>query len=308
MPQKVGIGGGPNTGKSYGRRYIPDGENVMIVAPSLKSSHLFESMEGIEKMSREQIDKAIETGKRKPVSYFDIVSPEGKYKSIQEAIKLPPNTANQNVAYFLNMLLEKKSPDYFGKTIEEKRKHLKGNILLCEDLSYLQMYMRFVNDFMPWIHTIILPDFTHYITQVITSPAFLNRKAGNEAFARYMDLAADSLRSFIKYADKMRNEVIVITEYHTDYDEPSNSYKIFTPGGKMLTDKFKPTSYYDTFIMTDVKYQENEEDMPEYRFVTRTVSKYPEARSIGGFESLYIENDLQEVLSRVRKYNGIELK
>lgn len=307
MGIKIGICGYQNSGKSYGRRYIPDGENVMIIAPSVKTPHLFTGPKGVASFTPDQIDKAITDGSRKVVKYFDIKSPDAipKYQSLDQALDLIPDKGNRHLAFMLATLLEKKEPGYFGGM--EGRKYITGNIMLCEELEHMRLFMRFVNTFMPWIHTIILPDFTHYITEVIISQKFLNRNSKDQAFARYIDLAADALRSFIKYADVMRKEMIVVSEYHVVWDEAKLAYVIFTPGGKLLTEKFIPSSYYDTFLFTDVKYKEHEEDMPDYRFVTRTIPRYPEARSIGGFEELYIPNNLQEVLTRVRKYNGIEL-
>ena len=307
MGSKVGIGGYQNSGKSYGRRYIRDGENVMIIQPSVKSSHLFTSIPGIEKMDEKQIDDAIKSGKRKPVEAFDISSPEKKYKNLKEALELVPNPENKTLEYMLRMIDAKKKLGYFGATNAEARKHLKGNIILCEKLSSLLFFINFVDKWMPWIHTIILPDFTHFISETITTPEFINRKIGGEQYAKYLDLAAESLRGFIKSSDKLRKEVIVVTEYHVELIAETGVYEVFTPGGKMIKEKFIPTSYYDTFLFTDCEYSDDKDGEVEYRYVTRKIKRYPEARSIGGFDELYIPNNLQTVLDKVRQYNGIEL-
>lgn len=305
MGKRLGIGGGPNSGKSYGRRYIPDGDNVMILAPSKKTTHLFTGPPKAASMTPQQIDEAIFNGTRKIARGFSIKSPEGKYKNIEEAIALIPDGNDKSLETVIASIIDRKAPDYFGGMAGKKL--ITGSIIHCEKLDNLKMYMKFVDIFMPWVHTIILPDFTHFITEAITDDTFIARKAGNEAYTKYLDLAALSLRAFIKSADAMREELVVVTEYHTTYLEDEQKYVIFTPGGKLLTEKFLPSSYYDTFLFTDVKYQDNEEDMPDYRFVTRKVSKYPEARSIGNFDELYIPNNLQEVLTRIRRYDGIEL-
>lgn len=305
MGYKLGIGGYQNSGKSFGRRYIPDGENVMIIMPSIKTSHLFTGPAGVEKFTMAEIDDAIKKGTRKAVKPFNLRSPEGKYNSSEEAIALIPDPTKRNLPYVLAMIDAKKPANYFGKT---PRNFLTGNIIHCEKLDDLQLYINFVDKWMPWIHTIILPDFTHFISETITSDVFISRKANGEQYAKYLDLAADSLRGFIKSADKLRDELIVVTEYHVEMVPETGVYEIFTPGGKMLKEKFLPSSYYDTFLFTDCKYDENDEDgKVEYRFVTRKVKKYPEARSIGNFDDLYIPNNLQMVLEQVRIYNGIEV-
>jgi hypothetical protein len=310
MGMRVGIAGSQNTGKSYGRRYIWDGENVMIIQPSVKTPHLFQSIPGTKTIpSPEEIDKLIATGKRKVVKRFDVVSPEGKYTGVQDALeRLAPQGMPKTLHAWLSGIDEKKKPGYFGKTNDEARKYLTGNIILCEKLEQLQFFIFFVNKWMPWIHTIILPDFTHFISEKITSQEFINRKIGGEQYAKYLDLAAEALRSFITASDKLREDLVVVTEYHVEWLPDLGEYEVFLPGGKMIKEKFLPTSYYDTFLFTDCKYPENEENEEvEYRYVTRKTRKYPEARTIGGFEDLYIPNNLQEVLTKLREYNGIEL-
>jgi hypothetical protein len=307
MGYRIGIGGYQNSGKSYGRRYIHDGENVMIIQPSVKSSHLFESMPGINKMTDAEIDKAIASGKRKAVKPFDIKSPEGKYPNLKAAMQLIPDESKRTLFNVLSNINEKKPLGYFGKVESEVRKNITGNVILCEQLTQLTFFIDFVNKWMPWIHTIILPDFTHFISERITSPEFINRKVGGEQYAKYLDLAAEGLRGFIKSSDKLRPELIVVTEYHVELVPETNVYEVFIPGGKMIKEKLLPTSYYDTFLFTDCAYGENDDDDVEYRFVTRKVRRYPEARTIGGFEDLYIPNNLQTVLTKVRQYNGIEL-
>lgn len=306
MGRRLGIGGLPNSGKSFGRRYIPDGENVMILAPSIKTTHLYSGPKNAASLSRLEIDDAIEEGTRTIVKPFDLKSPTGGYASLQEGLLKIPKGENRSLQYLLGAIMEKKDLAFYGGPVDA-RKFITGNMILCEKLTDLKLYMAFVNDFMPWIHTIILPDFTHFITETLTSEEFRNRKAKDEAFARYIDLAAESLRSFIKSADSLRPELIVITEYHVEYMVEESKYVIFTPGGRLLTEKFLPGSYYDTFLFTDVKYHEDEEAIPDYRFVTRKIPKYPEARAATTFKDLYMPNDLQEVLTNFRRAEGIPI-
>lgn len=305
MAKRVGIGGYQNSGKSYGRRWIPDGENVMIIQPSVKSAHLFQSIPGAEKMSPAELDEAIKKGIRKPVKHFDLKSPDKKYNNLEEALMLLKNPSDRTLFNVLQNIDAKKEIGYFGKTSKEARQCLQGNIILCEELSKLQFFIDFVNKWMPWIHTIILPDFTHFISEKITSQEFINRKTGGEQYAKYLDLAAEALRSFIKSSDRLRKDLIVVTEYHIELIMDTDQYEVFIPGGKMIKEKFLPTSYYDTFLFTDTKFSEDEEGDVEYRYVTRKIRKYPEARSVGDFEELYIPNNLQIVLEKVRAYDGI---
>src|SRR5690606_9428651 len=191
MGRIIGIAGQENTGKSFGRRYIPDGNNVMIIAPSPKTAHLFTGPKGVESMTTQEIDAAIKSGKRKPIKYFDIKSPEGKYNNLEEAMKLVNDPAKKSLLYTLHMIKLHKPKDYFIKEgIEKAREYLSGNFILCEDIENLSFYISFIAEFMPWIHTIILPDFTHFISEKITSAEFIAKKTGGEQYSKYLDLAA----------------------------------------------------------------------------------------------------------------------
>lgn len=310
MGHRIGIAGTVNSGKSRGRRYIPDGENVMLIQPSVKSSHLFIGPKDVASFSNTEIDHAIEKGTRKMVDSFDIVSPVGKYNSLEESYKLLPDPATHNLASVLKNLTDHMTPDKRPEFFPEEskaRELFKGNVMLCDNISALSIYTNFINKFMPWIHTIFEPDFTHYISEKITSSEFIAKKLGGDQYTKYLELAADGLRQYIKSSDSLRKNLIVVTEYHATYVPELDIYEVFTPGGKMLTEKLLPSSYYDTFLFTDVKYSDDDEGDIDYRFVTRKIKRYPEARSIGQFPDLFIPNNIQEVLTRVRHYNNIPI-
>lgn len=308
MGKRFGICGFQNTGKSFSRRFIPDGENVVIIQPSVKMSHLYQSFQGVEKMDNQQISNLIRSGKRKLVQNFDLNDPEKKYKNILELYSKIPDLNLRNIGYILRQIQSIRTPSYYGKSNEEKRKFITGNVILCENLSDLVVILQFVNDYMPWVHTVILPDFTHFITETITSFEFRSRKKDGEQYSKYLDLASDSLRSFVKSSDRLRDELVVVTEYHAVYDEHDGTTRLFTPGGKMFTEKFLPASYYDTLFFTNVKYDDvDKEAKPWYQYITRSTEQFPEARSLADYDDLYIENNLQAALTDFRNYYGIPL-
>ena len=152
---------------------------------------------------------------------------------------------------------------------------------------------------------LILPDFTHYISEVIANKNFILRKSGGEAFQRFWELAADALNNFITSIDELREDLLVVTEFHCEFNEANNMYEIFVPGGKMLKDKFLPDSYYDVMLYTHVlEDAEGIKQGDRYKFVTRRTDKY-NARCLNLFEEAYIPNDLQMVSDKVREYVGI---
>lgn len=281
MSYKIAIGGDANSGKSYSRRTIRDGDNVFVLQPSVKAAHLFTGPEDA----------------RLPVKFFDLQTKKGNVKDTMGAV------GAGNVHQLINYFNEKQKPGSITK------ENLKGNVQLIKEAGLLSIWLRFINDHLPWIHTVIISDFTHFISRIISDPAFINRKAGGEAYQRYLELAAEALRNFIIDLDEYRDDLIIVTEYHTEFVEYSKEWQIFTPGGKMLTEKFKPESYYDIFPFTDIKYQLDNDGKvvkKEHFFVTERTPQYPLARGMNLFAP-YIPNDLQLVLDKTRGYLGMDL-
>jgi len=103
--------------------------------------------------------------------------------------------------------------------------------------------------------------------------------------------------------DNLREDLVIVTEYHSSYNEVADTWEIFVPGGKMLTQAFKLDSYYDFMFYTHVSKKDNGE-VEAYNFVTRKWDKY-NARSAELFKDTLIPNNLEIVLKEVRKYNGI---
>lgn len=280
MSFKIGIAGLVNSGKSFSRTFIPDGENVFLITPSLKATY-------------------IKTTDGKPLQNFNVKTKS--YTSIEDAVLKLNAPSRQDLIRTWNRDLPAGS---------FKKENLLGNIQQIDNLNNLPIYLEFVSKHLPWIHTIILPDFTHHISNVISDPVFIGRKAGGDAFQKFWELAGESLRNFIISNDKYRQDLLIVTEYHAEFNEAMQGYDIYVPAGKMLNEKFKIPSYYDFLFFTDVKTtNEGEEgEKAEYRFVTKPTKKYPQARAMNLFEPTYIPNNLAVVLATVRQHLGLELK
>jgi hypothetical protein len=268
MAIKLGLIGPPNTGKSYSRKFIDKGEDVFVLAPSAKMRHITDS-------------------DNKPLKKLDIKY--GKYANVEELrIALKVETVHQLIPTFLE-----KKPEELEIT---------GNWAMCK-LDSVENYLQFVDKFMPHIKTIIIPDFTHFISAILANKKFISRKQGGEAFQRFWELAGDVLEKLMISIDDMREDLIVVTEYHCEYNEIADTWEIFVPGGKMLQEKFKLDSYYDFMLYTHVSKKEDGE-VEAHNFVTKKWGKY-NARAAELFETTLIPNNLQTVLEKMREYNGI---
>lgn len=266
MAVKLGIVGISNSGKSFSRTFIDKGEEVFIIAPSAKSRHITDS-EG------------------KPIKRLNVKT--DKVATLEEAKDILKSPSIHEASKVL---------------ISADKGEWVGNYIVCK-LAHLEMYLGLVNDKMPHIKTIILPDITHFVSSVLAEEAFIKRKTGGEAYQRFWELAGSVLRGVIMAIDDLREDLVVVTEYHCDYNEVADTWEIFMPGGKMIMDKFKLDSYYDFMLYSHVQQDEHGE-VQDYKFVTRKWEKY-NARSAEIFKDLLIPNNLQIVLDKLREYNGI---
>jgi hypothetical protein len=207
-------------------------------------------------------------------------------------------------AQMLSELTNKKATGYFAP------EHMKGNVILCEKLAELRVYLQFINKMLPWVHTVILPDFTHFIAEAITEEGFRARKLGGEQYAKYLDLAADTLKNFIASSNVLRHDLIVVTEYHLEFDENLKNFHLFLPGGQMVREKFMPASYYDILVHTKAIFGDDPAvDPTQYVFVTRATVEYPQARTsdLYEFAELEVPNNLQDLLTRFRNAEDIPI-
>jgi len=124
------------------------------------------------------------------------------------------------------------------------------------------------------------------------------------------ELAGDALNGYFLNIDNLREDMLVVTEFHSTFDANGENpqYKIFVPAGNMLSEKFLPDSYYDYLLYTKVISEAVESDYTKrFKFVVNRTGPYP-ARSANAFSGqMEIPNDLQYVLDSVRKYIGIPL-
>lgn len=273
MATNIAIVGEPNTGKSWGRTYITHGERCILLNPSSKQSYL-------------------KTSEGKVIQPFDIKT--NLYSNLAEAVQ---KTELAGPATLIKAWTTALPSGTF------KKENLLGNAQLIRDMNLLPIYGDFISKHLPFIDTIIVPDFTHSISRVLANMEFIERKAGGDAYQKFWELAAEALQNFIIKTERYRDDLIVVTEYHSEFDEHMGGYDIYVPGGKMVKEKFKIPSYYDIMLYTDVKRinEGQDDEYSEYRYVTKPTKKYPFARAMNMFETTFIPNNLQHVMDTTRK-------
>jgi hypothetical protein len=278
MGYLLGLGGNQNTGKSFSRSFLT--EQAVVITCNTKSIYL-KKPDG------------------SPVDPLEMKA--SKHTSPEETLKAWNLTHPVELAAALvnNSLANKPSPSI----------DVRGNFVVVENILQAEVWLKFVSLFMPQIKVVIVPDFTHFITDTLTDDFFRARGKTSEYYERYVDLAADTFKTFFKSARSTRRDLIQVIEFHLQFDETSRKYKIFTPGGKMLSEKFLPDSYFDIFLCS--YFVEEDEDKTakyadRFKFITRKHDHYDARSNVHDPETeLYVPNNLQDVIDRIRKFERI---
>lgn len=275
MSYRIGLVGSENTGKSFSRSFIKHPEEIFVAQPSVKALHF-------------KIN-----GKHPPK--LNIAKDE--FKTTDALLKSLGLPLESNLVTNIIQGIES-NRDIKGLTIT-------GNYALTQDLATVQYYLKLIHYRMPQIKLAILPDFTHYLSTLIGSDEFIGRKEGGEAYQRYLDLAAAVLKNFFTVVDTLREDLIVITEYHSEFDPFDDKHILFVNGGKMVREKFRPASYYDTLLYSAYIDDETKPYEDRFKFITRHYKKY-DARSLPGcFADELIPNNLQTVVDTMKNYLGL---
>lgn len=279
MAFRVGITGLPNTGKSFSWTSYKNGDEVFAICPSSKILYV-----------RKNNGNLLE-----PLQ----VEVEGVGKSIEELTRAKglPNGSS-----LLSSLANSDLP--------LSKIKVKGDYVICSDVQYVADIKKFVDKYLHSKKIIVTPDFTHFISYIIQSPKFINRKSGGEAFQRFWELAADTLRNIILSADELKNIKLDFTEFHSQYNENLNQFEIYTPAGNMLVDKFKPESYFDLMLYSYVlPYEIEKDETRRFKFITIKKEGY-EGRGMGLFLDIakegMIPNDMNLVIPRLKKFLNID--
>ena len=107
----------------------------------------------------------------------------------------------------------------------------------------------------------------------------------------------------LRYAEKMREDckMIFLTHSENAGDLVNPKYVIKTVG-KMLSEKVTLEGLFTYIFFTKV--QEGPDGKMEYKFVTNNDGECVAKSPFGMFEDLLIDNDLNEIIKAIDKYNN----
>lgn len=293
---RIGILGDSNTGKSFMWAYYRRPEEVFSISPTNKVEMLGHIGNPKFKISELNIS-------------FKGKSQDETIEHFAPFIKQQMNTTVVGLPHLISFLtIPSVSKHYVPGGEKSEEISVTGDWQMVQVLANVEPMKKFVSLYMPKKRIILTHDFGHYINYYMQDPEFRNRRSGNQAFERFWDLAADSVKHVFFSPNIMRSDMIDIAEFHIQIDSEMEKYDIFTPGGKMLQEKFKGKSYFDIALFTRVLPWEEMKD-PKKRYKLVAVQKeYFDGRDLGLLYDLMDANGeitntmITEIMDRVIAY------
>lgn len=144
------------------------------------------------------------------------------------------------------------------------------------------------------ITTIIVEDLTHYFSKRVMDDSKIT------GFGKWLDMAVDVFKNLIELEATLKPEVNLIVIAHTAVQSEADgtSYIGLQTPGKLLDNNIKIPSYF-LYVLHTVVTMENEK--ANYQFLTNR-DGYRLAKSPEDCLPMYMENDYQEVIDRIKAY------
>lgn len=155
--------------------------------------------------------------------------------------------------------------------------------------------MKLVSQHKTEVTDIIIDDAGYLMTNEFFARA---RESGYNKFSEI----GQHMFQVINTAKSLRDDLTVTFMFHeqlelTDGQLPQRSIKTI---GKMLSEKFEPEAAFSVLLYTRVTF--DEDGNANYQFVTNKTPDYPAKSPMGMFNSLYIPNDMKEVINQINHY------
>ena len=183
----------------------------------------------------------------------------------------------------------------YKSLIQNEDKKWIGNLYNTSDVDKISQVLKLIDKTMPNIKTIIIDD-----AQYIMAFEAMDR-AGEKGFDKFTQIAQHFylvLKGAIDLRDDLKVFVLVHAENTGDAINPN--YKIKTQG-KMIDNMITVEGLF-TYVLFTSLLKDNDGNI-QYKFMTQTDGTTTAKSPMGCFDSLYIDNDLQEIINKIDLYN-----
>lgn len=172
------------------------------------------------------------------------------------------------------------------------KKNPQGNLARCKDYEGVIKILKYVNKERPKIEVIILDD-VHYLITKDYMRRIPDKETKGDTYKKFGEMAYN-FDFLLNMAEDLRNDLYIFFLAHTQVN--SDGTRTFKTIGKMLDEKIVLEGLVS--IVLEAKRREN-----KYVFQTNlSDSSEPCKSPYGMFEDLYIDNDLNFVLKKIKEF------
>ncbi len=161
-----------------------------------------------------------------------------------------------------------------------------GNYFVSDDYNDILKSIKYISDNRPEIKNIIIDDY-----QYIMANEFM-RRAMDRGFDKFTEIGQHAWK-IIYYSVKCRDDLFFFFLSHSELDA-SGHVKCKTIG-KMIDDKITLEGMFTTVLHTTVM-------DGKYKFITQNNGVHIAKSPMGMFDSIYIDNDLNQVKKHMNNY------
>lgn len=179
--------------------------------------------------------------------------------------------------------------------IKIEGKNVSGNYYVSSKWDQILKILQIIDKMMPHIKQVIIDDF-----QYVLSYEFVDR-ATEVGYTKFSELAQHAME-ILRYSEKMREDCKMIFLTHSENvgDNVNPKYVIKTVG-KLLSEKVTLEGLFTYIFFTKVN--EGDSGRMEYKLITNNDGNCVAKTSLGMFEDLEIDNDLDEIIKVINAYN-----
>lgn len=179
--------------------------------------------------------------------------------------------------------------------IKIEGKNVSGNYYVSSKWDQILKILQIIDKMMPQIKQVIIDDF-----QYVLSYEFVDR-ATEVGYTKFSELAQHAME-ILRYSEKMREDCKMIFLTHSEnVGDNVNPKFVIKTVGKLLSEKVTLEGLFTYIFFTKVS--EGDSDRMEYKLITNNDGTCVAKTSLGMFEDLEIDNDLNEIIHVIDTYN-----
>ena len=172
---------------------------------------------------------------------------------------------------------------------------ISGNYFTSSKWDQIMKILQIVDKKMPHIKQVIVDDF-----QYVLSYEFVDR-ATEVGYTKFTELAQHAME-ILRYAEKMRDDCKMIFLTHSEnVGDAMNPKYVIKTVGKLLAEKVTLEGLFTYIFFTRVN--EGTDGRMEYKLLTNSDGTCVAKTSLGMFEEMEIDNDLNEIIKVIDAYN-----